>query len=162
MGDEPRFEVSCVADGIGRIGDVQVFRENKFDVPDGNILAGVFGKGICMVGIPAGGQGVYRGFQIADGSNQVRILYSHFSKADNTDAAAGADLSVLCVESHRKEKVRTICPDFSYNSYSSIHRWMVLSMLPVKILLTCRIKISASGFMPFSIHTMTSSTMPRE
>ena len=43
MGDEPHFEVPCVADAAGGTGNIQIFRENEFDVPDADITAGFSG-----------------------------------------------------------------------------------------------------------------------
>lgn len=53
------------------------------------------GKGISMVGRAAGNQTVYGGFQVSDRCDQRCIDRSGIRKADNTDAAARADLSIL-------------------------------------------------------------------
>ena len=43
VGNKPRFEVSVVTDGICLAGDIQILRNDKFDAPDDDITAVLFG-----------------------------------------------------------------------------------------------------------------------
>lgn len=48
-----------------------------------------------MAGAPIGGQRVHRRFQIIDRGDELSVLSGRTGKADDGDAAAGADLAVL-------------------------------------------------------------------
>ena len=75
-----------------------------------------------MVGVAAGGQRIYRRFQIGHRGDQLGILCCRTGKADDSDAAAGADLAVLCAVSGLVNNVdKCFCAVFKICQCTSRH-----------------------------------------